>query len=170
MTLRYKLFTGFFVILVTGFLIPEKRVNPVIGASKSDWNKDSFWYEPWGSSGVHKGIDIFADKGTVLVSSTYSFVIYQGQLRKGGNVVLALGPKWRFHYYAHLDSIGVGNITFLTPKKKLGTVGDSGNANGKPAHLHYSIVSAIPYPWKITSESQGWKKMFYLDPGKALTN
>ena len=46
----------------------------------------------------------------------------------------------------------------------LGRVGDSGNAQGKQAHLHYTILSLAPYPWRMDSSSQGWKKMFFLDP------
>ena len=107
MKLRYKLFCVFGFVLVAGFFIPDTRTNPVSGATLNDWHQNSFWYEPWGSSGVHKGIDIFATKGTELVSSTPGIVLYQGHLTKGGQVILVLGPKWRLHYYAHLNSINV---------------------------------------------------------------
>jgi ABC-type polysaccharide/polyol phosphate export permease len=30
--------------------------------------------------------------------------------------------------------------------------------------LHYSIVTIFPYVWRIDSDRQGWKKMFYLNP------
>ena len=151
-----------------GLLLPEKIAMPVTGATANDWNKDTFWYEPWGSSGVHKGIDIFANKGTDLVSTTTGYVVYKGHLSKGGNVVLILGPKWRLHYYAHLESVTVDNLDFVSANEKIGTVGDSGNAKGKPAHVHYSIVTLLPYFWQMTTESQGWKKMFFLDPGQFI--
>jgi murein DD-endopeptidase MepM/ murein hydrolase activator NlpD len=151
--------------LVVGFLLPEKIVMPVTGATVNDWNKDTFWYEPWGSSGVHKGIDIFANKGTDLVSTTAGIIVFEGDLSKGGKVVIVLGPKWRLHYYAHLESIVIDRFEFVSANQKIGTVGDTGNAKGKPPHVHYSIVTLLPYFWKITTESQGWKKMFFLDPG-----
>jgi hypothetical protein len=47
-------------------------------------------------------------------------------------------------------------------------VGDTGNARGKPPHQHYAVLSVIPYPWRIDGATQGWKKMFYLDPGEIL--
>lgn len=50
----------------------------------------------------------------------------------------------------------------------IGTVGDSGNAKGKPAHLHYSILRLIPTPWTIDSTTQGYKKAFFIDPGPYL--
>ena len=158
----------FIVILAIGFAIPEKIIIPVKGASTSDWNDKSFWYEPWGVSGVHKGIDIFSDKGTPLLSSTMGVVLYSGELTLGGKVVLVLGPKWRFHYYAHLDSITIASLSFLSSGDAIGTVGDSGNAKGKSPHLHYSIITGLPYFWRIDSDSHGWKKMFFLDPNIKL--
>ena len=156
--------------IVLGFLIPEPRTIPVEGATASDWQADTFWYEPWGKSGVHKGIDIFARRGTNVIASTHMLVLYQGSLARGGKVVLALGPKWRLHYFAHLDAIGTTAGALLTRGQVLGQVGDSGNAVGTPPHLHYSIVSLIPRPWKIDSSSQGWKKMLYLNPIEYLAD
>jgi len=52
--------------------------------------------------------------------------------------------------------------------ESIGLVGDSGNASGKPSHLHYVILSMIPYPWLADTKTQGWKKMFYLDPNTKL--
>ena len=30
------------------------------------------------------------------------------------------------------------------------------------------LVTLVPYPWRVTTERQGWKKMWYLDPDDAL--
>lgn len=158
----------FLVIICAGLAMPEKLVIPVEGASSDDWNHNTFWYEPWGSSGVHKGVDIFGAKGTPVQSATTGYVIYTGELGKGGNVVAVLGPKWRVHYYAHMQEVTVEKGTWLSQKDKVGTLGDTGNAKGKQPHLHYSIVSLIPLPWKATSETQGWKKMFFLNPHEKL--
>lgn len=155
-------------VFLVGFIIPGKQIIPVQGAGFSDWNAHTFWYEPWGKSGVHKGIDIFARHGTPLLSSTHGVVLFTGKLARGGKVVVVLGPKWRIHYYAHLDSIGVDAFDCVSLGDVVGAVGDSGNAKGKPPHLHYSIVTLIPYPWRADATTQGWKKMFFIDPGKAL--
>ncbi|WP_226665204.1 M23 family metallopeptidase [Microbulbifer aggregans] len=151
-------------LLLAGFLLPERKVVPVVGASDHDWNKNSFWYEPWGSSGVHKGVDIFARKGTAAVSTTDMLILYTGQVGKGGNVVLGLGPKWRLHYFAHLEQIAESTGFYVSASETIGTVGDSGNAAGKQPHMHYSVVSLIPYLWKMDSSTQGWKKAFYQNP------
>jgi len=93
------------VVAFAGVLLPENAAIPVEGATRKDWNPKSFWYEPWGTSGVHKGIDVFAPQGTKVLSAVSGVVIYQGQLGIGGNVVAVLGPKWRVHYYAHLAEV-----------------------------------------------------------------
>lgn len=154
----------FLVILIIGFLLPQNFSMPVEGATESDYNKDTFWYYPWGKSGTHKGIDVFAKKGTRLNAATSGLVLYAGEIKMGGNVVAILGPKWRIHYYAHLDEINTSTLSWASRGGEIGKVGDSGNAAGKPPHLHYSIVTLIPYPWRIDSAPQGWKKIFYLNP------
>jgi len=168
MRLLFKLFkyTFFFcfTILVLGFLLPHKSIIPVEKASSKDWNPESFWYYPWGKSVTHKGIDIFAKEGTPVNSATNAVVLYAGKIAMGGNVVLTLNPKWRLHYYAHLKEIKVEKGEIIHQGEALGTVGTSGNAKGKPPHLHYTVATIVPYPWRIDSDRQGWKKMFYLNP------
>lgn len=137
---------------------------PVDGATKTSYNPKSFWYYPWGKSVTHKGVDIFAKEGTNVSSSTSGLVIYCGQISMGGNVVLILGSKWRLHYYAHLKEIKTSAFSWADRNEIIGNVGMSGNAAGKPPHLHYSIVTLIPYFWRIDRDKQGWKKMFYLNP------
>jgi hypothetical protein len=83
------------LILVAPFAIPENARIPVQGASVRDWNPRAFWYEPWGASGVHKGIDIFAPRG-------------------------------------------------------------------RP------VIASVPRPWKATTQTQGWKRMFFVDPGALI--
>lgn len=166
--LLLKLSLGLLAILLIGLLIPERALIPVEGASTRDWNPKSFWYEPWGLSGVHKGIDIFAPQGRKVVSATPGVVVYRGEWGRGGRVVAVLGPKWRLHYYAHLSSFSHEAPLLVASGSPLGTVGTSGNAEGKPPHLHYTVISLLPLPWRYSTETQGWRKMFYLDPGALL--
>jgi murein DD-endopeptidase MepM/ murein hydrolase activator NlpD len=165
---RYFFIVAMLIIIVAGFLIPEPVVIPVESANANDWNKDTFWYEPWGKSGVHKGIDIFAAKGAKVIATTPGMILYQGTLGIGGKVVVMLGPKWRLHYFAHLDEVNVHMGELVLSSYAIGKVGDSGNAKGKQPHLHYSIITLVPYFWNIDTSTQGWKKMFFLDPGRFL--
>lgn len=142
---------------------------PVQGATAKDWNPKSFWYYPWGRSRVHRGLDIFAKRGTPVVAPTGGFVLYSGHNAMGGNVVLMLGPKWRFHYFAHLQQSRQHRFGFVDAGQQLGTVGTSGNAVGKPPHLHYSIRSLFPQLWQYQPEAiAAWDKLFYVNPDNFL--
>lgn len=66
---------------------------PVRGAGRGDWNPRSFWHAPWGKSGVHKGIDIFARRGTPVVAAQAGLVLYRGEIARGGKVILAVTPR-----------------------------------------------------------------------------
>lgn len=156
------------VILLAGMVLPAGMCIPVHGATRHDWNHQTFWNNRWGRSGVHKGIDIFAEVNRPVVSATYGIVIYKGKRLLGGNTVAILGPKWRIHYYAHLKEIKTGFLSFVRRKEPIGTVGRTGNARNKPPHLHYSILSLIPHPWRWDDSMQGWKKTFFLDPTTQL--
>ena len=78
------------VVILAGYLLPERIVIPVAQATPADWNRQSFWYEPWGASGVHKGIDIFGSIGTDVVSTTDGIVLFAGSLSRGGKVAKCL--------------------------------------------------------------------------------
>jgi murein DD-endopeptidase MepM/ murein hydrolase activator NlpD len=171
MTRRRRWRTALYVlvgVLAMGCALPGALQTPVAGTTSKDWNPRSFWYEPWGASGVHKGIDIFAPKGRKAVAAAPGIVLFTGEIDRGGRVVLVLGAKWRLHYYAHLDAIDAHAGSWLQRGEQLGTVGTTGNAAGKPPHMHFSVVTLLPYPWLASKGTQGWKRMFYLDPGKLI--
>jgi peptidoglycan LD-endopeptidase LytH len=168
-TFKKIAFALLFVVFI-GLLIPQSFSIPVEGASKNSYAQNSFWFYPWGKSVTHKGVDIFANEGTNVTSSTIGLVINTGQNELGGNIILVLGPKWRLHYYAHLKEINTSRFSLVSKGGTIGKVGTTGNAKGKPAHLHYSIYSLLPYFWRIDKSPQGWKKMFFLNPIEYLNN
>ncbi|QWV94209.1 M23 family metallopeptidase [Geomonas oryzisoli] len=170
-TWRRLILAGLVAVLVLflGFVPSDRLAMPVKGASSADWNPKSFWCSPWGKSGVHRGIDIFAQEGTPVMAASPGIVVYAGYDTIGGNVVSILGPKWRIHYYAHLKEIAVKNGDFLHRGVEVGTVGCTGNAAGKPPHLHYAIVTQIPHVRQWRGGKYGFDRMFYLDPGAELT-
>jgi murein DD-endopeptidase MepM/ murein hydrolase activator NlpD len=159
---------SFLVTIVVGLLLPESLVIPVKGATRADWNSKSFWFHPWGKSGVHKGIDIFAEEGTPVLAACPGIVLYTGSNPVGGNFVSIMGPKWRVHYYAHLKTVNTRGWTFVRQGELIGTVGATGNAAGKPPHLHYSIITQVPYVWRFKFEKYGFDRMFYLNPHEKL--
>ena len=101
---------------------------------------------------THQGIDIFAPRGTAVLSTTRGIVSRVGENSLGGTVVWVLGPAGDRHYYAHLDSVAdIRSGQRIMAGDVLGTVGTTGNARGTPPHLHYGIyrtsVGAVnPFP------------------------
>jgi len=99
----------------------------------------------------HEGIDIFARRGTPVLATTEGIVTQVGTNRLGGLVVWVMGPGGQRHYYAHLDRYAdVEAGLRIQPGRILGYVGNTGNAENTPPHLHYGVYDtggAInPYP------------------------
>lgn len=161
--LLYTLLT-LVTIVVVGLLMPQNLQMPVVGADDNSYNHETFWYEGWGTSIVHKGIDVFAKRGTSVHSATIGIVLLTAEYGKGGKFVIVLGPKWRLHYHAHLDEIRTKPFALVDHNTEIGTVGNTGNAATTPAHLHYGIGTLIPYPWRIDDAPLGHQKAFYLNP------
>lgn len=109
------------------------------------------WGGARGEGRRHEGIDIFAERGTPVLSSTEGIVTQVGTNRLGGLVVWVMGPGRQRHYYAHLDRYSdVEAGMRIEAGRVLGYVGNSGNAKGTPPHLHYGIYdldgALNPYP------------------------
>jgi murein DD-endopeptidase MepM/ murein hydrolase activator NlpD len=171
MTLSPQKIIGLVLLAMTttGFIIPETHQIPVSGATSADWNIKSFWYYPWGRSGTHKGIDIFAREGTPVLAATNGLIVSTGEDSMGGNYVFMLGAKWRFHYYAHLQQIDTQPLRWVSAGDAIGKVGATGNAKGKPQHLHYDIRTLYPQPWLYELDiPQAWNRLFFVDPNQFL--
>lgn len=101
----------------------------------------------------HEGVDIFAARGTPVLSSTRGVVLAVREGGLGGRQVWVLGPAGHRHYYAHLDGFapGLQARDVVAAGQLLGFVGDSGNARGTPPHLHYGIYRADGAfnPWPL---------------------
>ena len=167
---RYWIALTLLSVGALGGFLPETPTIPVQGATTRDWHPQSFWYYPWGRSGTHKGIDIFAQEGTPVLAATHGLVVHTGVDSLGGNIVLVLGGKWRLHYYAHLQDIDTQAWHWVTAGERIGTVGTSGNAVGKPPHLHYAIRTPYPQPWVYDAGvPQAWNKLFFVDPNRWLS-
>lgn len=151
-------------VLIAGLFLPETFVIPVKEATEKDWHRNSFWFYPWGQSGVHRGIDIFAPIGQPVLAATSGLVVEAGERSMGGKVITILGPKWRLHYYAHLAKRQVRLGYWVTAGEIIGTVGNTGNAIGKAPHLHYSIKTLIPYFWQTDKTPYGNLKKWYINP------
>jgi len=141
-------------VLYVGELIAEDRPLslpiPVRGVSVRAL-RDSFG-APRAGDRKHQGIDIFAPRGTPVVSATRGIVARVGENSLGGTVVWVLGPGGDRHYYAHLDSVAdIRSGQRIVTGEVLGAVGNTGNARSTPPHLHYGIYRSAggainPFP------------------------
>lgn len=134
---------GLFAFAFMYARVPEAIVMPVLNADKNSYDQYSFGAPRVGHK--HRGVDIFARKGTPVLSATSGIVVYTGVLSLGGNVVVVLSPTLKFHYYAHLNEVKARKLEFVSSGDQIGTVGKTGNAKNTPAHLHYSVSYFSPF-------------------------
>ena len=101
------------------------------------------WGAPRSGGRSHEGQDIFAPKGTKVLSATNGYVYKIGENNLGGQTVSVISSGGRIYYYAHLDDYAPGLKVgdSVTTKTVLGFVGTTGNAQGTPPHLHFGVYT-----------------------------
>ena len=124
---------------------------PVVGVRTSDIS-DSWGNPRDGGRRKHRGIDIFAPKGTPIVAVTDGILSYIGEQPKGGLCLWLTTEAGTSFYYAHLDRWAPGLYEGMEVRTGdlLGYVGNTGNARTTPPHLHFGINQddemVNPYP------------------------
>lgn len=113
---------------------------PVVGIRASDL------YNSWGDSRdngkrSHRGIDIFASRGTPIVAVSDGIISYIGDQPKGGHCLWLTTEAGTSFYYAHLDRWAPGIYEGMEVQSGdlLGFVGNTGNALTTPPHLHFAV-------------------------------
>lgn len=101
------------------------------------------WQAPRSGGRMHEGQDIFAPKGTKILSATNGYVYKIGENNLGGQTVSVISSGGRIYYYAHLDEYAPGLKVGdpVTTRTVLGFVGTTGNAQGTPPHLHFGVYT-----------------------------
>jgi murein DD-endopeptidase MepM/ murein hydrolase activator NlpD len=99
------------------------------------------WHAPRDGGRLHEGQDIFAPRGTPVISATEGYVANIGENSLGGQTVSVIGAGGRVYYYAHLDAYApqLKEGDYVTTQTVLGYVGTTGNAAGTPPHLHFGV-------------------------------
>ncbi len=90
---------------------------------------------------THKGIDIFALRGTPAVAVVDGTIVTVVTQVLGGKVIRLRGNEGNIYSYAHLDGYapGISGGTSVTAGQTIGYVGDTGNAKGGVPHLHFEF-------------------------------
>jgi murein DD-endopeptidase MepM/ murein hydrolase activator NlpD len=91
----------------------------------------------------HEGIDIFASFRTPVIAVSSGKVTSVNTNNLGGKVVW-LRPEGKDYtlYYAHLDEQNVTEGQTVNYGDTLGRMGNTGNAQGGPPHLHFGIYTS----------------------------
>jgi murein DD-endopeptidase MepM/ murein hydrolase activator NlpD len=132
--------TNFDVDIATSALLAF----PVEGVGRSAiWS--AFGVERDGGRRAHRGVDIFAARGTPVLAATDGWVTRVETTRVGGNVIWMqpLFGNMRV-YYAHLHEQWVRAGDFVLTGQPLGAVGNTGNAITTPPHLHFGVYVRQP--------------------------
>lgn len=123
---------------------------PVFGLELTDLTKN-FGDPRGGGTRSHEGLDMMAARGTPVASPTDAVVVRTGNGSGSGIYVRTANPGGEQFVYMHLDSIAQGINAGDTVKRGeiIGFVGNTGNASGGAAHLHFEIRlngAHDPYP------------------------
>ena len=96
------------------------------------------------SGGWHHGDDIFAPLGTPLVAVAHGVVFSVGWEKVGGRRLWLRDDAGNEFYYAHLSAYSplAVNGAIVNAGDVLGFVGDTGDAEGTPYHLHFEVHPA----------------------------
>lgn len=150
------------VVIPILFGVDLKNISPNFGVPRSGGRS-------------HAGEDIMATKGTPIISPTVAVVLRTGYGDSAGHYVYTANPGGETFVYMHLDKIGEG----VTPGVELaqgsliGYVGNTGNASGGAAHLHFEIHNSSgnptdPFP-RLAAELPVAEKITYLNTILAQT-
>jgi Peptidase family M23 len=145
---------------------PAKSIFPVLGQATYT---DDFGEARAG--GAHQGIDIVAPKRNLVLAAEAGKVEFWTTSASAGCMLYLHGASGTTYYYIHLNNDltpkndnrgkcvagtsyakGLKNGATVVAGQPVGYVGDSGDANGGHAHLHFELhpggKSAVdPYAW-----------------------
>ncbi|HUP61590.1 MAG TPA: M23 family metallopeptidase [Thermoanaerobaculia bacterium] len=145
---------------------------PVVGVQPFDLSNS--WGEPRdGGRRKHRGIDIFAPRGTGVVAVADGIISFIGDQPKGGHCLWLTTESGSSFYYAHLDRWAAGLYEGMEVRSGdlLGYVGNTGNARTTPPHLHFAINQndemVNPYPI-LTRASAVKRARVAVESGSAM--
>ncbi len=88
----------------------------------------------------HEGVDLKAPRGSPIYPIGPGTVIEARNYGKGGITCKVSHEDGRvLSYYAHMDKRNVAPGAQVDLNTVIGVVGDTGNAKGRGAHLHYEV-------------------------------
>jgi murein DD-endopeptidase MepM/ murein hydrolase activator NlpD len=126
---------------------------------------------------AHVGADIFASFGTPIVAVADGRIYRVGTLHISGNRLWLRDKKGFRYFYAHLSDFAAAayNGADVHAGEVIGFVGNTGDAEPTPPHLHFevhmpdgAVVNPTPFltGWDAGGvSSEKWLKRYGKDPG-----
>ena len=110
------------------------------------------WHAPRSGGRLHQGTDVFAPKGSDAYAVVDGVVDKVGDGGLGGITLWIRGDNGDRYYYAHNDARFVTLGQRVRAGQVVASVGNSGNAETTPAHIHFEArpgggAAANPYSW-----------------------
>lgn len=104
-----------------------------------DWPLKGVLYGRFGKKGKepHDGIDLAAPAGTSVKTAQGGTVLYAGEQRGYGNIVIIEHSNQLITLYAHNRDLRVRTGQRVLPGQVIATVGESGKTSGP--HLHFEV-------------------------------
>lgn len=158
--------------------VPEHIIFPVVG--RVQYTDDFGAPRP---GGPHQGNDLVAAKKAPAVAAEPGKVKYWTASRSAGCMLYLYGDSGTNYYYIHLNNdlttkndnrgkcvkgsaYAVANSARVAAGQQIGYVGDSGDADGAHAHLHFEVhpgggKAVSPYPYL----QKAYKLLFSAKPG-----
>ena len=158
--------------------VPDHIIFPVVG--QVSYTDDFGTPRP---GGVHQGNDLIAAKKSPAVAAESGTVKYWTTSRSAGCMLYLYGESDTIYYYIHRnnyltmrnDNRGkcVNGVAYavrsgarVAPGQQIGYVGDSGDADGLHAHLHFEVhpgggKAVSPYPYL----QKAYRLLFAAKPG-----
>lgn len=121
------------------------------------------------SGGWHHGDDIFAPLGTPVLAVAHGVVFSVGWEKLGGRRLWLRDDRGNEFYYAHLSAYSplAMDGAIVNAGDVLGFVGNTGDAEGTPYHLHFEIhpvgLLDLGYDGAVdpTSYLRAWRHVRY---------
>jgi murein DD-endopeptidase MepM/ murein hydrolase activator NlpD len=136
LTSPYNIYAGGQLLLASRNLASTNALTrcPVAGARfMNDWGF------PRADTGFHQGTDMMARRGAPILAPV-SGTVTQGTGTIGGKYFRLVASDGTMYYGAHMNSFGKSGR--VRAGDVLGTVGNTGDADGGPTHLHFEIHPA----------------------------
>ena len=138
----------------TGITVPVQAYPTLGRGSLLDWPIKGTITSPYGpkvhpefkTKSFNSGIDINASSGTPVKAAGPGEVLYEGWLRGFGQVVIIDHGRSISTVYAHLGSTRVKERDSVQPGTVIGTVGNTGTAEGYNLHFEVRVGDAAKNP------------------------